>query len=66
MRKYHQTTERGQLWKRLDEGWIKLNFDGASIQKKKEVIIGGVYRNHEFAERIGNATNSVAELVVVK
>ncbi|XP_008803873.1 uncharacterized protein LOC103717323 [Phoenix dactylifera] len=53
-------------------GCIRLNFDGASKYGTGDASIGGVYRNHEgvflfgYAERIGKATSSVAELVAAK
>lgn len=59
-------------WEKPDIGFIKLNFDGASKFGSNNASIGGVYRNHEgafllgYAECIGKATSSVAELVAAR
>jgi hypothetical protein len=53
-------------------GRLKLNFDGSSKRASRRASIGGVYRDHEggfvlgYAERIGKATSSVAELAALR
>jgi ribonuclease HI len=61
-------------WTAPKKGRLKLNFDGSSMPKSKSrrSSIGGVYRDHTgkfvlgYAEKIGQVTSSVAELVALK
>ncbi|KAL5200217.1 hypothetical protein ABZP36_021420 [Zizania latifolia] len=61
-----------RTWRKPEAGWMKLNFDGSSVHSTGMASIGEVYRDHEgrivlgYAERIGTATSSVAELVALK
>ena len=71
LRSHHNNADL-HTWRNPNAGCIKLNFDGASKYGSSDASIGGVYRNHEgvfllgYAERIGKATSSVAELVAAK
>lgn len=74
-RKYHSNINCSNdpyTWTKPKEGFIKLNFDGSSNCRTQNASIGGVYRNQEddfllgYAEHIGKATSSVAELVAAK
>lgn len=71
LRSHHNNTD-SCTWRNPNAGCVKLNFDGASKYGTSDASIGGVYRNHEgvflfgYAERIGKATSSVAELVAAK
>jgi ribonuclease HI len=57
-------------WATPKKGRLKLNFDGSSMSKSSS--IGGVYRDHKgrfvlgYAQRVGKATSSVAELLALK
>jgi len=59
-------------WRKPEAGRLKLNFDGSSKLASRRASIGGVYRDHEgafvlgYAERIGTATSSVAELAALR
>lgn len=59
-------------WRKPEPGRLKLNFDGSSRHASRRASIGGVYRDHEggfvlgYAERIGAATSSVAELAALR
>lgn len=59
-------------WRKPEAGRLKLNFDGSSKHASRRASIGGVYRDHEggfvlgYAERIGTATSSVAELAALR
>ncbi|KAM1235651.1 hypothetical protein ACFX2J_005084 [Malus domestica] len=59
-------------WEKPKIGWTKLNFDGSSKGKTGKASIGGVFRNHKaefllgFAESIGEANSTIAELVALK
>jgi hypothetical protein len=59
-------------WRKPEVGRLKLNFDGSSKHASRRASIGGVYRDHEggfvlgYAERIGKATSSVAELAALR
>jgi ribonuclease HI len=59
-------------WRKPEAGWLKLNFDGSSKRASRLASIGGVYRDHEggfvlgYAERIGTATSSAAELAALR
>lgn len=59
-------------WRKPETGRLKLNFDGSSKHASRRASIGGVYRDHEggfvlgYAERIGTATSSVAELAALR
>lgn len=64
-------------WRKPEPGRLKLNFDGSSrhggaSSSRRRASIGGVYRDHEggfvlgYAERIGAATSSVAELAALR
>jgi hypothetical protein len=59
-------------WRKPEVGRLKLNFDGSSKRASRRASIGGVYRDHEggfvlgYAERIGKATSSVAELAALR
>jgi ribonuclease HI len=59
-------------WRKPEAGRLKLNFDGSSKRASRRASIGGVYRDHEggfvlgYAERIGTATSSVAELAALR
>jgi len=60
-------------WRKPEPGRLKLNFDGSSKHgASRRASIGGVYRDHEggfvlgYAERIGAATSSVAELAALR
>jgi len=59
-------------WRKPEAGRLKLNFDGSSKSASRRGSIGGVYRDHEggfvlgYAERIGAATSSVAELAALR
>ncbi|KAF0931773.1 hypothetical protein E2562_005755 [Oryza meyeriana var. granulata] len=61
-----------RTWRKPEAGWMKLNFDGSSKNSTRIASIGGVYRDHEgafvlgYAERIGTATSSVAELAALR
>jgi ribonuclease HI len=60
------------IWTTPKKGWLKLNFDGSSNCKSKLSSIGGVYRDYKgrfvlgYAQQIGTATSSVAELMALK
>ncbi|KAM0910351.1 hypothetical protein ACQ4PT_014188 [Festuca glaucescens] len=64
--------ESANTWRKPEAGRLKLNFDGSSKHASRRASIGGVYRDHEggfvlgYAERIGKATSSVAELVALR
>jgi hypothetical protein len=64
--------ESANTWRKPDAGRLKLNFDGSSKHTSRRASIGGVYRDHEggfvlgYAERIGKATSSVAELAALR
>ncbi|CAN6215888.1 unnamed protein product [Urochloa humidicola] len=66
------TPESASTWRKPEAGRLKLNFDGSSKHASRHASIGGVYRDHEgefvlgYAERIGNATSSVAELAALR
>nr|BAD23746.1 hypothetical protein [Oryza sativa Japonica Group] len=66
------SSSSARTWRKPEAGWIKLNFDGSSKHATKIASIGGVYRDHEgafvlgYAERIGRATSSVAELAALR
>ncbi|RZS03567.1 hypothetical protein BHM03_00033852 [Ensete ventricosum] len=68
----HHSNASSFAWEKPCSGWIKLNFDGASKCKFSNASIGGVCRDHEglfmlgYAECIGRATSSVAELAACK
>nr|CAD1823260.1 unnamed protein product [Ananas comosus var. bracteatus] len=70
--RYRHCNAGSCTWRKPEIGYIKLNFDGASKYGTNNASIGGVFRNHEgifllgYAERIGKATSSVAELVAAK
>ncbi|CAD6338605.1 unnamed protein product [Miscanthus lutarioriparius] len=60
-------------WRKPEPGRLKLNFDGSSKHgASRRASISGVYRDHEggfvlgYAERIGTATSSVAELAALR
>ena len=59
-------------WRKPEAGRLKLNFDGSSKSASRRASIGGVYRDHEggfvlgYAEPIGAATSSVAELAALR
>lgn len=61
-----------RAWRKPEAGRLKLNFDGSSKHASRRASIGGVYRDHEggfvlgYAERIGRATSSVAELAALR
>ncbi|KAL6873807.1 hypothetical protein ACP4OV_013889 [Aristida adscensionis] len=60
------------VWRRPEAGRLKLNFDGSSKHPSRRASIGGAFRDHEgafvlgYAERIGAATSSVAELAALR
>ncbi|CAL5041249.1 unnamed protein product [Urochloa decumbens] len=64
--------ESASAWRKPEAGRLKLNFDGSSKHASRRASIGGVYRDHEgafvlgYAERIGTATSSVAELAALR
>ncbi|WVZ78889.1 hypothetical protein U9M48_026534 [Paspalum notatum var. saurae] len=64
--------ESASVWRKPEAGRLKLNFDGSSKHASRRASIGGVYRDHEggfvlgYAERIGRATSSVAELAALR
>ncbi|CAM0909496.1 unnamed protein product [Alopecurus aequalis] len=64
--------ESPSKWRKPEAGRLKLNFDGSSKNVSRRASIGGVYRDHEggfvlgYAERIGKATSSVAELAALR
>ncbi|OEL30468.1 hypothetical protein BAE44_0008511 [Dichanthelium oligosanthes] len=64
--------ESVSTWRKPEAGRLKLNFDGSSKHASRRASIGGVYRDHEggfvlgYAERIGTATSSVAELAALR
>lgn len=70
LRAYSSASAR--IWRKPEEGWTKLNFDGSSKHSTGIASIGGVYRDHDgafllgYAERIGTATSSVAELAALR
>ncbi|KAL0405791.1 UNVERIFIED_CONTAM: putative ribonuclease H protein [Sesamum latifolium] len=55
-------------WRKPQDGWYKLNTDGASKGNPGISGEGGILRNHlgivifAFQEHIGNTTNTQAEL----
>ena len=57
-----------QCWQRSTQGFIKLNFDGASKGNPGQAGIGGVFRDSQgevcrfYALDLGYATNTEAEL----
>ena len=57
-----------QRWQRPTQGFIKLNFDGASKGNPGQAGIGGVFRNSQgdvcrvYALYLGYAMNNEAEL----
>ncbi|XP_048544388.1 uncharacterized protein LOC125523394 [Triticum urartu] len=59
-------------WRKPEAGRLKLNFDGSSRHASQSASIGGVYRDHKgefvlgYAEPIGAATSSVAELAALR
>ncbi|KAJ8761552.1 hypothetical protein K2173_004328 [Erythroxylum novogranatense] len=59
-------------WKKPKVGWTKLNFDGSRKGRAGHASIGGVFRDHKaefllgYAESIGKATSTVAELVALR
>uniref|UniRef100_J3LF08 RNase H type-1 domain-containing protein n=1 Tax=Oryza brachyantha TaxID=4533 RepID=J3LF08_ORYBR len=61
-----------RTWRKPETGWMKLNFDGSCKHLARAASIGGVYRDHEgafvlgYAERIGTATSSAAELAALR
>ncbi|CAN6200740.1 unnamed protein product [Urochloa humidicola] len=65
-------SESASAWRKPEAGRLKLNFDGSSKHASRRASIGGVYRDHEgafvlgYAERIGTATSSVAELAALR
>ncbi|WOL15685.1 hypothetical protein Cni_G24466 [Canna indica] len=72
-RNHHHSKASPYIWEKPRTGWMKLNFDGASkCGISNHASIGGVCRDHEglfklgYAERIGQATSSVAELAACK
>lgn len=62
--------KRGQndKWSPLEQGIIKLNYDGAAKGNPKLAGFGGVFRNAQgrilwiYEGNIGSSTNNVAEL----
>ncbi|KAL6603181.1 hypothetical protein ACP70R_043542 [Stipagrostis hirtigluma subsp. patula] len=67
-----EESSSASVWRRPEAGRLKLNFDGSSKHASRRASIGGVYRDHEgafvlgYAERIGVATSSVAELAALR
>jgi ribonuclease HI len=68
----HDAATLLSTWRKPEVGRLKLNFDGSSKHASRRGSIGGVYRDHKggfvlgYAERIGNATSSVAELAALR
>nr|CAB3471210.1 unnamed protein product [Digitaria exilis] len=66
------SSSSASAWRKPELGRLKLNFDGSSKHASRRASIGGVYRDHEgafvlgYAERIGTATSSVAELAALR
>uniref|UniRef100_A0ACD6ABW4 Uncharacterized protein n=1 Tax=Avena sativa TaxID=4498 RepID=A0ACD6ABW4_AVESA len=71
-RSIHAGESSASKWRKPEAGRLKLNFDGSSKTASRRASIGGVYRDHEggfvlgYAERIGRATSSVAELAALR
>ncbi|KAI4296599.1 hypothetical protein L6164_036546 [Bauhinia variegata] len=59
-------------WKKPENGWTKLNFDGSCKGRNGKSSIGGVVRNDKaefllgYAESIGCANSTIAEITALR